>query len=151
MTYEIISERRIKYPEKITDPENAYHLAKRYARATKEQFLILTLNAAHEPISISMVSIGTANRTIVHPREVFYKAIKDLASAIIVCHNHPSGFLKASPEDLEITEHLVEAGKIIGIHVLDHLIISKNGYISLNKEKCFDFEDSVKEIASVTS
>jgi DNA repair protein RadC len=145
MTYEIISERRIKYPEKIADPKNAYLLFKRYTKATKEQFLVLTLNAAHEPISISIVSIGTANRTVVHPREVFYKAIKDMASAIIVCHNHPSGKLEPSEEDMNITNRLNEAGKILGIRVLDHLIISKAGFLSFQKTGHFPEDEKTQE------
>jgi DNA repair protein RadC len=134
MTYQIVSERQIRSPCTVKKPLDAYTMVKRYAKAKQESFLVLTVNGAHEPISISIVHIGTVNKTVVHPREVFYKAIKDLATAIIVCHNHPSGLLEPSKADLDITIRLHEAGTILGIQVLDHLIISKNGYFSFSKE-----------------
>jgi DNA repair protein RadC len=135
MTYQIVSERRRKNnPGTIKNPSDAYDLLKRYRKEQKEQFIVITLNCAHEPISVCLVSIGLVNHTIVHPREVFNRAIRDMATAIIVCHKHPSGCLEASPEDMEITEWLKKAGKLLGITVLDHIIISKFGYASLRVE-----------------
>jgi DNA repair protein RadC len=99
--------------------------------------ILITLNGSHEPISVSIVSIGLVNKTVVHPREVFIRAIRDMASAIVICHNHPSGSLKASNEDNEITERILAAGKILGINVLDHIIFSKTGFISLRMEDYF--------------
>ena len=139
MTYEIVSKRRNNSPNPIYSPEDAYCLLKHFYSAKKEHFIVITLNGSHLPITVSIISIGIANRTIVHPREVFIKAIEDRAIAIIVCHNHPSGSLKPSPEDNEITERLYEAGKVIGINVLDHIIFSRNGYASLRKEGYFTF------------
>jgi DNA repair protein RadC len=69
---------------------------------------------------------------------VFIRAIQDMASAIIICHNHPSGSLKASNEDIEITERMCEAGKLLGINVIDHIIFSKTGFVSLRKECIFE-------------
>ena len=134
MKYQIVSERRKNYPESIRNPSDAYNLLKRYWKAVKEHFLLITLNGSHEPISLSIVSIGLVNRTIVHPREVFNKAILDMATAIIIAHNHPSGKLTPSPEDEEITSMIFEAGELLGINVLDHLIFSKYGYASLRQE-----------------
>lgn len=130
MTYEIVSERKVRYPIRITAPGVAYGALKRYARGKQEQFIAMTLNGAHEVISVSIVSIGLLNRTIVHPREVFHRAIKDSAAAVIVAHNHPSGQLEPSDEDRSMTRRLIEAGEIIGIPILDHIIFTRNGYVS---------------------
>ncbi len=130
MTYEMVSERKARYPVKISMSRDAYGALKRYTVSKQEQFIVLTLNSAHEVISAKIVSLGLLNKTIVHPREVFVKAIKDSAAAVIISHNHPSGQLEASEEDKQITKRLVDAGDLIGIPVLDHLIITKKGYLS---------------------
>ena len=96
--------------------------------------LCISLNGANEVIGNRVVTVGLLNTNQVHPREVFVDAISDRAAAIIVAHNHPSGLLKPSPDDMAITRQLVEAGKILGIPVLDHIIITKKGHLSL-KEK----------------
>lgn len=95
------------------------------ADSAQEMFVVLLLNARNRIIDKVLVSLGIADATTVHPREVFRKAIIENASAIIVCHNHPSGRVEPSPEDLRITRQLLDAGKIIGIHILDHVIIGK--------------------------
>jgi len=137
MTYEIISKRKKSNPSPIRSPQDVFNLVRRYRDYQQEQFIVITLNGAHEPINVSIASIGLVNRTIVHPREVFVRAIQDMASAIIVCHNHPSGSLSVSPEDNEITERLCSAGELMGIYILDHVIISKSGFISLRNEGYF--------------
>ena len=143
MIYEIVSKRRKKSPAPIITPNDAYELVKRYQNAEKEQFILITLNGNHRPISVSIVSIGLVNKTIVHPREVFFQAIKDKASAIIICHNHPSGNLLPSPGDNEITEMICDAGELIGIKVLDHIIFSANGYASLRKGGYFKTREKI--------
>jgi DNA repair protein RadC len=100
----------------------------------KEFFKVLLLNTKNEVMTIDEVSIGNLNSAIVHPREVFSKAIKKSASSIILVHNHPSGNPQPSREDIDLTERLIESGKILGIEVLDHLIIGDGIFISL-KEK----------------
>jgi len=137
MTYQIVSERHKINQGAVTTPSDIYNLVKRYRNAPKEQFIVITLNGAHEPISVSITSIGLVNTTIVHPREVFIRAIQDMASAIVICHNHPSGSLKASDEDHAITKRICDAGELLGIHVLDHIIFSKTGFISLRTEGFF--------------
>lgn len=122
MTYQIVSERRSP-GYRVSSPADAYKAFSRYAKARTERFLVATLNGAHEIIRVHIVSIGLVNRTVVHPREVFFPAIKDYAVGIIVCHNHPSGHLEPSPEDIEITRRLRESGEILGIALLDHLVI----------------------------
>lgn len=101
---------------------------------TKEHFVCLFLNTKNHVIGQETLSIGSLNASIVHPREVFQAAIKRNSAAIVCAHNHPSGDPTPSPQDIEITKRLVEAGEIIGIDVLDHIIIGDKGYISL-KEK----------------
>jgi len=137
MTYQIISERRLKKDVKIVQPDEVYQLVRRYARAKQEQLILLTLNGAHNVISISIISIGLVNRTIIHPREIFYKAISDMAEGIIICHNHPSGEIIPSDEDKEVTRTIYKAGKIIGIPLLDHIVFSRNGYISQREDDDF--------------
>lgn len=106
----------------ITGPNSMIRLLAPYAKDKQEGFFVATLNGAHAPIRLVQVTKGLVNRTIVHQREVYAVALEDRASAIIVAHNHPSGKLAPSPEDLEITEKLNDAGKVMGIPILDHLI-----------------------------
>ena len=98
----------------------------------KEHFVVLTLDGANQLIKKHVISIGTTNRTITNPRDVFYPAIKDMATAIIAVHNHPSGKCEPSREDKEVTKRLVGSGIILGIQVLDHIIIV-NDYYSFNE------------------
>ena len=114
----------------ISTPCDVISFVNHYAMSGKEHFLAVTLNGGHNIIQIHVVSIGTTNSTFVHPREVFYEAIKENASAILVCHNHPSGSVEPSDEDIECTRKLLEASKIIGIPILDHIIIDCNSYYS---------------------
>ena len=134
MTYQIVSERKLKNTIKIATPEEAYCFIRRYAKAKQEHFILLTLNGTNNVISVSIVSIGTANKTVIHPREVFCKAITDRATSIIVCHNHPSGVVTPSSEDRKVTEDLYQAGQIIGIPLIDHIVFSKNSYTSLRSQ-----------------
>jgi DNA repair protein RadC len=134
MTYQIVSERKLRHTVKIGNPKEAYKLVKRYADKKQEYFILLTLNGAHNVISVSIVTIGIANKTLIHPREVFFKAICDCAVAIIVCHNHPSGAVIPSDEDKEITKDIYLTGEIIGIPLIDHIIISKTGYSSFKEQ-----------------
>jgi DNA repair protein RadC len=138
LTYEIISERIVRKTERIVYPSDAMKLLKRYGRMKQEYFTVITLNAAHEPIRVSIVSIGLVNKAIVHPREVFSRAIADRAVAIILCHNHPSGGILPSDDDKETNERMCMAGIIIGIPVLDHLIISREEYYSFARNGLID-------------
>jgi DNA repair protein RadC len=102
--------------------------------AKKEHFVVLYLNARNQLIHKETISIGTLNASLVHPREVFKPAIDHLAATIIIAHNHPSGELVPSEEDIKVTKRLSGAGELLGVEVLDHLIITENGHSSL-KEK----------------
>lgn len=115
--------------KELTDPEKVYRLIKSKLKDYyKEHFYIIVLNSRNH--SITEVSVGSLNASIVHPREVFAEAIKNKAASVIFVHNHPSGDIEPSEDDLEITKRLVESGKILGIEVIDHIIITKNNYLS---------------------
>ena len=114
----------------IRTPQDVIPFVRNYAVSQKEHFLVITLNGGHEIIQIHCVSVGTLNRTLIHPREVFSQAIKENAAAIIVCHNHPSGNCQPSTEDIETTRILLQASQIIGIVLLDHVIIDCENYFS---------------------
>ena len=96
----------------------------------KEHFITLYINARHKLIHKELISVGTLTANLVHPREVFEPAMVRAAIEIIVAHNHPSGDPTPSSADLEITKRIVEAGKILGIKVLNHIIITKENYFS---------------------
>ena len=103
----------------------------------KEYFLILSLDSRDKLIKISEISIGSLTANLVHPREVFKEAIQTSAVSIVLVHNHPSGDPKPSKDDLVITDKLIKGGKILGIKIADHVIISKNSFISLRLNQYF--------------
>jgi DNA repair protein RadC len=100
----------------------------------KEYFVVFYLDTRNQEIKRDIVSIGTLNYNLVHPREVFEPAVRNLAASVIVSHNHPSGCLEPSDEDLSLTKRLTQAGKILGIELLDHVIVTSGGFMSF-KEK----------------
>ncbi|MEG1931109.1 MAG: DNA repair protein RadC [Anaerovorax sp.] len=100
----------------------------------KEMFKILLLNSKNEIITIEETSVGNLNSSVVHPREVFSVAIKKSAASIILVHNHPSGNTTPSQQDIDVTNRLVEAGTLLGIQVVDHLIIGDGKYLSFKEE-----------------
>ena len=99
----------------------------------REHFRVLILNTKNHILKNCLVSIGSLNSSLVHPREVFKQAIKSSGAAVILIHNHPSGDPYPSNEDIEITKRLHEAGKIVGIEVLDHIIIGDGSFVSLKE------------------
>jgi len=124
--------RRIR-PEglKVTQPADVLPLVGYLAARKQEHFVAVSLNGAHEVIASRVITVGLANSTQVHPREVFCDPITDRACALIVAHNHPSGALQPSAEDLAITQRLKAAGQTLGIQLLDHVIFSTAGHYSL--------------------
>ena len=115
---------------RIREPADVLPLVAYWADRPREHFLVLSLNGAHEVIRIRVVSQGTIDRTIVHPREVFADPLVDRAAAIVAAHNHPSGSLDPSPEDRQLTTRLRAAGELLGIPLLDHVIFSDESYFS---------------------
>ena len=99
----------------------------------QEYFLCISLNGANEVIEKRVVTIGLLDKSPVHPREVFADVIADRAAAVIFAHNHPSGDLQPSEADMRLQDQLTEAGKILGIRVLDHIIVSRKGYYSFQE------------------
>ena len=103
----------------------------RFGAEAVEQFGVVSLDTKHRLIRAKVISIGTLDATIVHPREVFREAISAGAAAIILFHNHPSGDPTPSAEDLELTVRLIQAGEVLGIAVADHLVLADDRYVSL--------------------
>ncbi len=120
----------------IKSPKDLYPLLKeKIINFHKEYFMVVSLDNRNKIISIDVVSIGTLNSSLIHPRETFETAIKNHAAGIIICHNHPSGELEPSEEDLLVTRNLTKAGRLLMISVIDHLIITKDSYISFKERK----------------
>ncbi len=113
------------------DPASIFELIRHYGDRMQEHFIVVMLNGAHELMGMDVVSIGLVNRALVHPREVFSNPIKERATAIVLAHNHPSGNLEPSYDDIEVTSRLRKAGMLLGIEVLDHLIFSSDGFRSM--------------------
>jgi len=99
----------------------------------QEHFVCLSLNGANEVIESRLVTVGLLDTNQVHPREVFADPIADRAAAILVAHNHPSGTLAASPEDIALTKRLLRAGELLGIRLLDHVIVTADSFLSLRQ------------------
>lgn len=126
---------RLPEAEVIRSPENAAELLMEQMRyLQKEHFVCLFLNTKNHIIAQETLSIGSLNASIVHPREVFRSAIKCSSASVVCAHNHPSGDPTPSTEDIRMTQRLCEAGEIVGIDVLDHIVIGDGKYISLKEQ-----------------
>lgn len=136
VSIKVVKESSILYKDrKISNPSDAAKLIKVFLEnEDREKFMVCCLDTKNQINSISTISIGSLNSSIVHPREVFKVAIYGNSASVILFHNHPSGDCTPSSEDINITQRLKDAGKILGIEVLDHLIIGDGEYLSL-KEK----------------
>jgi DNA repair protein RadC len=115
---------------KIQSPVDVVPLIRHYANRKQEHFITISLNGANEVMNIRVVTIGLIDKSHVHPREVFADVLMERASSLIVAHNHPSGSLTPSREDMAVTRQLKEAGDLLGIKLLDHIIFSHRGYYS---------------------
>lgn len=160
ITYEQLETVKGLGPAKINELLAAFELSKRYLIESEqplidspekailqltdirdkkqEYFMCLTLDGANRLIAKRIVSIGTLNSSLSHPREVFADAITDRSAGIIVAHNHPSNIVKPSQNDIEITKRLAESGKILGVNLIDHIIVIKNDFFSFNKNGLMD-------------
>ena len=119
----------------IRSPEDGYRLLQQFlGEVDREHFIVVCLDTKNQPTAINVCHIGSLNASLVHPREVMKPAILSNAASIIVGHNHPSGSAEPSQEDIQVTRKLVEAGKIIGIDVIDHIVMGEDEFVSL-KEK----------------
>ena len=116
----------------VASAEDAAAVVASYLKgADREHCEVVLLDARHTVIGLNTVSIGTVSASLVHPREVFKPAILANASAVILAHNHPSGELEPSEHDVDLTRRLIEAGKLLGIELLDHLILCDGAHLSL--------------------
>ena len=127
VSLKVVKESSVLYETRnITNPYDAYKLAKNFLiDSDREKFIVACLDTKNQPVNIQVVSIGSLNSAIVHPREVFKVAMLSNASNIICFHNHPSGNINPSGEDENITRRLKECGEILGIGLVDHIIVSK--------------------------
>ena len=119
----------------LLSPKDVWDELKDIRDNKKEHFVIFFLDTRNQEIKREIISIGSLNANLVHPREVFEPAVRYSAAQIIVAHNHPSGNTEPSEEDLVITQKLVEAGKILGIELMDHVIVTKNTHLSFKEKK----------------
>ncbi|NWG03579.1 MAG: JAB domain-containing protein [Syntrophaceae bacterium] len=120
----------------IRNPDELASIVKRFLADTdREVFLAINFSTANTINSIHIVSIGSLDKTIVHPREVFKAAILSNSSSIALAHNHPSGSLNPSPDDILITKKLVQCGEILDIKIIDHIIVADDQYLSFAERK----------------
>lgn len=128
-------ERTSKNIEAIHGPEDvASFLAPRLSHERQEHFVALLLNTKNRILAYEVITVGSLNASVVHPRDVFKAAISHNAATVIVAHNHPSGDPKPSREDIAVTQRLVKVGRVMDIPILDHIIIGKDRYISLKEQ-----------------
>lgn len=136
VTVRLVKEKSVLYGRrKISTPKDAMELVNGFLEyCDREQLVVCSLDTKNQPTAMEVVSIGTVNSSLIHPREIFKTSIISNASSLIVFHNHPSGDPKPSEEDKNITIRLKEAGQILGIELLDHIIVADDKFCSL-KEK----------------
>ena len=118
----------------ILSPKDVWENLKDIRDHKKEHFVIFYLDARNQEIQKETISVGILNANLIHPREVFEPAVRSSAAQILIAHNHPSGDTEPSDDDVKVTKNLIEAGKILGIEIIDHVIISKNSFLSLKAE-----------------
>lgn len=136
VSVKLVRESSLLYKDRqIRSPQDSYELIRSFIEdADREMFICLSLDVKNQPTNIEVCSIGSLSAAIVHPREVFKNALLSNAASIIVFHNHPSGNTTPSAEDVGVTKRLRDAGEILGIELLDHIIIGNDSFLSL-KEK----------------
>ena len=124
-------------PNGITCPEDTLPFLETARKADREHFICLHLNARNQINAVETVSIGSLNASLVHPREVFKAAILNNAASVILAHNHPSNDPAPSREDIDLTRRMVQAGEIMGIEVLDHMIVTSDRFLSMKQANLF--------------
>jgi len=132
--YELARRRMLHEGDRVREARDVLPFVQQIRDKRQEYFVCLSLNGANEVIENRVVTVGLLDSNQVHPREVYADPLTDRAAAIIVAHNHPSGRLEASPEDIALTERLARVGKLLGIPLLDHIIVTRRGYLSLKQE-----------------
>ena len=120
--------------ELLMSPRDVWEQMSDLREQKKEHFVVFYLDSRSQIIQREIISMGTLNASLVHPREVFEPAIKHNTAQIIVSHNHPSGNAEVSEDDIEVTKRLVQAGKILGIEILDHVVVAKTNFTSFREQ-----------------
>lgn len=137
LSLKLVREGSILYQtRRISSPKDAVGIGQQFLEdADREQVIVCCLDTKNQPLSISVVSMGILNSSLIHPREIFKTAILTNAASLILYHNHPSGETEPSKEDINITKRIKEAGVLMGIELIDHIIIGSEGrYLSLKEE-----------------
>lgn len=129
-----LATRRLRFGDRIRGPSDVYrHFFERLRDRSHECFIALLLDGRHRVRGETLVSQGTLTSSLVHPREVFRRAVRESAAALVLVHNHPSGDPEPSGEDHEVTGRLARAGELLGIRVIDHVIVAERGYYSFGE------------------
>lgn len=133
-----VNEQKTNYNQRITSSSIAInfcrtHFHRLIADGLQEEFHVVTLDTKHRMIASHQITVGTLDASLVHPREVFRTAIRDSSSSVLLAHNHPSGDPTPSQEDILVTNRLTEAGKLIGITVLDHIVLARESCTSIRE------------------
>jgi len=127
-----LAARRLRPGDPVRGPADVFrHFHARLRHARHERFLVVLLDGRHRMMREVVISQGTLTASLVHPREVFRPALREAAAAVVLVHNHPSGDPTPSTEDREITARLADAGSLLGVPVLDHVVIAERGWVSL--------------------
>lgn len=122
-----------KTTELLLTPHDVWHALKDIRASKREHVIVFYLDSRNQTIERDTISIGTVDKTVVHPRELFEPAVRTAASAILMAHNHPTGNPEPSEHDLILTQRIVAAGKIMGIELIDHVIVTKNSFLSMKE------------------
>ncbi|MCP3984382.1 MAG: JAB domain-containing protein [bacterium] len=134
-----LAAQRLREGDAIRSPEDIFrHFHSSLRDAPHERFLVLLLDGRHRVIREVLTSQGTLTSSLVHPREVFRPALREGAAALVAVHNHPSGDPTPSPEDRQVTHRLIQAGQLLGVPLLDHVVVAERGFASLREAGAFD-------------
>lgn len=138
VSVKLVKEASMLYKNRrIRSPQDCYELFKEFlGEVDREYFIVMCLDVKNQPTNITVAHIGSLNLSIVHPREVLKTAIL----TIICCHPHPSGDPTPSPEDVDVTKRLIEAGLIVGVEMLDHIVLGDDSYVSMKESGYFENE-----------
>lgn len=120
-------------PITCSNPQSVYDYLLPYSCEEQEHFIVILLDGANQIKFSKVITIGTINRTLVHPREIYSIALEHRAVSLIVAHNHPSGYLEPSADDLEVTYRLKKVGEIVGVPVVDHIVFGRTGFYSMSE------------------
>ena len=132
----------------MTNPELVYETVRDLAAAPQEHFEVLHLDVKHRLLARQTIAIGTLDRALIHPRDVFTGALLHGSAGIVLVHNHPSGDPEPSSEDTELTRQLLEGAKLLGVSILDHVIVGVDGFVSLARRGLMEWPAAAEAMAA---